>query len=106
MLTKILICRCYKEKFHEVKEEYVKKLIHFHCKCKEKHLLLVCLCDEQPYGSNLPEHAEKECKCASAPAKDFCDFCRWVSDLLNFKVYKICVKCIPKSLKDNTITTY
>ena len=92
-------------KFHGEREEYVKKLSHFPCKCKEKHLLLVCFCENHPYVFNMLDHMEKECKCSSVSSKDFCDFCGWVSWLLNFKTYEVCVKRIPQSLKDVIINT-
>ena len=94
------------KKFHDEKEEYVKKIIHFHCKCKEKHLLLVCLCDKRPYSSDLQYHMEKECNCAFISGKGFCNFCRWVSYLLNFEAYKVCAKRMPKCLKDNVTNTH
>ena len=32
MLAKVLMCTCYVGKFHAEYNEYVKKLVHFHCK--------------------------------------------------------------------------
>lgn len=74
MFAKILMCECHMKKFHQEREEYVKKLIHFHCNCKEKHFLLVCFCDKHPYSSELQDHMEKECKCASVSSKDIVIF--------------------------------
>ena len=106
MFAKFLMCKCYMKKYHVEKQEYVEKFIHFHCKCKEKHLLLVCFCDNHPYSSDMEDHIEKECTCSSVLPKDFCDFWGWISYLLNFKVYNVCVKRVPESLKDNIINTY
>lgn len=33
-------------------QKYVRKIIHFHGKCKEKHLLYFVTCDKHPYVGN------------------------------------------------------
>ena len=60
MLAKILMCSCCVEKFHSEGNEYMKKLTHFHCKCKEKHLLYVLLYNKHPYGSGFIPQMEKK----------------------------------------------
>ena len=99
------MCSCYVEKFHSEGNEYVKKLTHFHCKCKEKHLLYVLFCDKHPYGSALIPQMEKKYTCATASALDVCDFCVQVKYLLNFKSYKVCLKRISVSIQDELQTT-
>ena len=47
MLAKILMCRCYFDKFNSEGNEYVKKLTHFHCNCAEEHLLYVLFYKER-----------------------------------------------------------
>ena len=74
MLAKILMCRCYIEKFHSEGNEYVKKLTHFHCKCEEEHLLFILLWEKHPHGSLPTSEMEKECMYATASASDGCDF--------------------------------
>lgn len=106
MFIKILIFKCYIKTCHEEREEYVTKLSHFHCKCKEKHLLLICFYENHPYSSDMLDLVEKECKCSSVSSIDYCDFCGWVSWLLNLKTYKVCLKRIPQSLKDGIINTH
>ena len=95
------MCSCWVEKFHSEGNEYVKKLTHFHCKCKQKHLLYVLLCNKHPYGAGfIPQMEKKKCTCATAFALDICDFCVQVKYLLNFKSYKILLKRIPVSIQD------
>ena len=106
IFAKILMWKCYMKIFHEEKQVCKKNFIHFQFKHKEKDLLLVCFYKNHPYGSDLQDYMEKECNCASIPSKDFCDFCEWVSYPLIFHVYKVCIKRIPKSLKDNVINTH
>ena len=45
MLFKVLMCRCFDEKFHFEANKYVKKLVHFHCHCKDyplKQKQIIC----------------------------------------------------------------
>ena len=74
MLAKILMYRCYVEKFQSEGNEYVKKLSHFHCKCKEEHLLYVLLRKKHPHGYLPTPEIEKECTYATASANDFAIF--------------------------------
>lgn len=99
------MCKCNMKKFHENEGHYRKKLIQFHCRGKEKHLLLVCFWKKHPYSSSLQDHMEKECRCSSVDADKYCDFCSWISYLLNFKTYKVCTEHIPKILSKDIITT-
>ena len=103
MLAKILMCSCYVQKFHSDRNDYVKKLTHFHCKCEKEHLLFILFCGKHPHGS-LPT-SEKECTCATTSTNNVCDFCVQIKYLLNFKCYKFYLKRIPVSILDELITT-
>ena len=50
MLFKILIYKCYVEKFQSEGNEYVKKLINFKCKCNDEHVLCILFCENHRYG--------------------------------------------------------
>ena len=66
MLAKILMCKCYLNKFQSEGNEHVKKLTHFHCKCKDKHLLYILFCEKHPHGGDLiPQMIGKRCTCAN-----------------------------------------
>ena len=59
-----------------------------------------------PYvASKIPE-MDTECKCPSIDALKICNFCRQVRYLLNFRVFKFCLKRIPESFQDHIVTTY
>ena len=78
----------------------MKKITHFHCKCKDvEHLVYVLFCDIHPYGCN-PLLEDKKCTCASISPTDVCNFCIHVKYLLNFKSCKLCVEKIPESILD------
>ena len=53
MVAKILMCGCYKEKCDSEGNDDIKKVVYFHCKCKDKHRMYVSLCKDHPYGSNF-----------------------------------------------------
>ena len=48
MLVKVVMCPCYPEKFHEEKNDYIKKLFHFKCKCQDKHTIFILTCKKHP----------------------------------------------------------
>ena len=101
-LSKILMCECYVDQFQSEGNEYVKKLTHFHCKCKDEHLLYILFCENYPYG-HTPVLEDKKCTCATICATDVCNFCIHVKYLLNFKCYKYCVEKIPENILDELI---
>ena len=105
MLAKILMYRCYVEKFQSEGNKYVKKLSHFHCKCKEEHLLYVLLRKKHPHGYLPTPEIVKECTYATASANDICNFCIQIKYLLNLKCDKICLEIIPVRIQDELITT-
>ena len=98
------MCISYLDKFNSEGNEYVKRLIHFHCKCADDHLLYVLFCKEHPYGSPSVPGMQNECKCATTFANDICDFCIQVKYLLNFKCYKLCLERISVSILDELVT--
>lgn len=92
MISKILMCRCYKEEFKTEGHTYNKKLIHFHCKCKEKHFYYILLRKNHPFGADFGGSAtdERKCNYKSGLFHEVCGFC--FSNLLTFKCSKICVE--------------
>ena len=103
MISKTLMCRCYKEKFQAKGYEYKKKIIHFHCKCKDRHSYYVLFCNEHPYGADFGDSVaqdEKKCDCKSGLSHKVCGFCFSVKYLLNFKSFKICVEELPDTFAE------
>ena len=83
-----------------------KKYLHFHCNCKEKHVLYVLFCDWYPYGSDSnQEMTSPQCTCAVLIHDEICGYCILVRYILNFRCLKLCVKKIPKILADCVQTT-
>ena len=105
MLAKIITCECYYEKFHSEGHNYVKKLIYFHCMCREKHLLHVLTCEKHPYiGKPIPQMTGKKCTSPTNCSHEIFKFCCSVRYLLNFRCFKLCVKRIPSRF-ENEIQT-
>lgn len=89
MHAKILMCPCFMRKFHQEDNEYVKKIIHFHCRCKDKHLYFVLFCKDHPFGAHFSSTMEeKKCMCATGLSHKLRQFCLNVRYLLNFKCFK------------------
>ena len=65
-VKKVLMRKCLVEKFHEESNAYIKKIIHFHCKCKEKHEHLVLLCEIPLFSWNKFIHERERGKVCSA----------------------------------------
>ena len=57
------MCPCYAETFHEEENEYKKKLCHFLCKCKDKHLIFILACEKRPYVADKISNTEPRCTC-------------------------------------------
>lgn len=76
MLAKILMCSCYAEQFHEEENEYVKKFCHFHCKCKDEHIVYILSYEKYSYVAPKVPNMEPKCKCPVLDAHDICNFCR------------------------------
>ena len=105
ILVKVSMCNCHAEKIHSEDNEYVKKLTHLHCKCREKHLLYILFCHRNPHGAIPILELQRKYTCATEFALDVRDFCIRVKYLLNFKCYKFCLKKIPVSIQDKLQTT-
>ena len=98
MILKILMCRCYKEEFQAKGHKYKKKIIHFHCKYKDRHSYYVLFCNEHPYGADFGDSVaqdEKKCDCKSGLSHEVYGFPFSVRYLLNFKSFNICVEELP-----------
>ena len=94
-------------KFLDNGYEYKKKIIHFHCKCDDKHCYYVLLCKEHPYGAAFglfSPRGEKSCQCKKCLDRQICTFCSSVRYLLNFKSFKICVDKLAGFFVENIIT--
>ena len=37
MLANILMCSCNVDEFHREENEYIKKICHFYCHCRDEH---------------------------------------------------------------------
>ena len=100
MIAKILMCECVKKNFQSESCKYIKKIIHYHCKCKEKHLYFTIFCKEHPFRANFSSNQEeRKCTCTVKLSQEVCQFCCNIRYLLNFKYFKICVEQIPENLQ-------
>ena len=105
MLTKILVCQCYKEKCDSEENDYIKKAIHFHCRYKDKHQMYVLFGKDHPYGGNFSyQMVNRKCLCANGLSHEICQFCFNVRYLLNFKCFKVCMENIPLSFENELVT--
>lgn len=105
MLVKVLMCNCYTQQFHDEGNEYVKKLCRFSCYCEDDHLVYILSCKEHPSVSPTVSSMDSHCRCPNIGSQEICDFCRQVRYLLNFKVYKFCLKKIPVNFQDHMVLT-
>ena len=92
MILKVLMCLCYKKEFQTAGNTYIKKLIHFHCKYKEKHLIYVLFCKDHTFGVTFEASHE------------VCSFCLTVRYLLNFKCFKIFMENVPDIFLDKVVS--
>ena len=118
MISKIFICRCYKEEFEASGNTYMEKHIPFHCKCKEKqHFYYGLFWEKHPFGADFDgwtrkkianfggrETEKKSCSCKAGFSHEVCDFCITVRYLLNFKCFKICVEEVPDYFIERAIS--
>ena len=98
MLAKILMCPCHVQYFHEEGKEYVKKLCHFYCKCKDDHEYFVYACRSHPYIHKRLDGMQLNCTRKHGDPYDICNFYVQLKHLLNFRAYKICAKSIPANI--------
>ena len=105
MVAKILMCGCYMEKFDSEENDYIKKVVHFCCKCKDKHRIYAFFCKDHPYGSNVNyQMIERKCLRANGHSHEVYQFCFNVRHLLNFKCFKICIEFTPLSFENELVT--
>ena len=76
----------YADKFHSKGNEYEKKLVHFHCKCKEKNILYVLFCYKHPYRSPPIPQTEKKLHVSLLLHQPFVFFFDEVKYLLNLEL--------------------
>ena len=106
MFAKILMCSCYVEKFYEEGHEYVKKRCHFHCKCKDDHIIYILTWEKHPYVAARIPNMESKCRWTVLDAHDFCNFCQEVRYLFNFRAFKFCLKPVPQNFQDYFVTPF
>ena len=106
MILKVLMCLCYKKEFQAAGNTYIKKLIHFHCKYKEKHLIYVLFCKDHPFGVTYEASIDEKvsCKCKSGLSHEVCSFCLTVRYLLSFKCFKIFIENVPDIFLDKVVS--
>ena len=75
MIENILLCICYKEKFQAGAHEYIRKKIHFHCKCQEKHIHYVLFYKDHPFGAKIASQEIEKCLCRDGLPHEICGFC-------------------------------
>ena len=103
MLANILMSSCYTEYFHNEENECVKKLSHFYCHCKEEHVYFVHTCKYHPFVAKKVNGMKNKCFCAGLGHYEICDFCVQIKYLLNFRVYKFCLRAIPKNIQQHLV---
>ena len=92
MLVKVLMCCCFVQGFHEEGNEYLKKLCHFYCECKEKHEYFVYTRKSHPFINKRMDEMQHKCTCKILGSYETCNFCVQVKYLINFGAYKINTK--------------
>ena len=83
-----------------------KKLCHFHCKCKNKHLIFILAWEKHLYVTDKIPNMEPRCTCPILDPDEICNFFVQVRDLLNFRAFKICLKGIPASIQNHIVTLF
>ena len=99
------MCVCNKINYKSEDNPYVKRIIHFTCKCDKVHELFVYFCDLRPFGNKIPTIADytgtirDKCYCSKLIASEICQLCTQVGYVLNFTCHKICVED-PKTIRE------
>ena len=104
MLGKILMCSCNVYKFHQEESEYIKKLCHFYCHCRDGHQTFVYTCKVHPFIAARAQGMESRCSCAKKGPTWVCHFFIQVKYLINFRAYKICLKKIPENIQRHLVS--
>ena len=101
MLTKVLICWCFVERFCAECNNFTKNLLHFYCKCRWKHTEFVLLCERHPFGEGLI--CDGKCSCWSRSSRAACTHCGYVCYMLNLRTFKMCMENVPQNVKDKML---
>ena len=106
MLAKVLMCSCFVQGFHEEDNEYVEKICHFYCHCKEEHQYFVYTCKGHPLIKKRIDGMQHKCTCKILGSYEMCNLCVQVKYLINFRAYKICMRAILKNMQPHLVTRY
>lgn len=110
------MCPCYKQEFQAAGHTYIKKLIHFHCKFKEKHFHYVLFCENHPFGFDFSSSVRNEiknfgglvgdekCTCKNGFSHEVCNFCFPARYLSKFKCFKIRVEEVPDEFIERVVS--
>ena len=100
------MCPCYKKEFQSDGNMYIKKLIHCHCKYKEKHLIYVLFCKDHTFGVTFEASIDEKvrCDCKNDLSHEVYSFCLTVRYLLNFKCFKIFMENVPDIFLDKVVS--
>ena len=111
MISKILMCHCYKEEFLTGDNKSIKSKIHFYCKCWKEHSHYVLFCKEHSFRTDFAARSDyqnremkEKCDCKSGLFHEVCGFCFSVRYLLNFKYFKICAEELPDTFIKKIVT--
>lgn len=99
------MCSCNVQGFHEEGNEYIKKLCHFYCHCKEEHSVeetFVLTCRHSLIHRRM-EGMQDKCTCKNLCLYEICNFCVQVKYLINFGACKICIRNIPKNIPPKVV---
>ena len=97
------MCPCYVGYFHEEGNEYVKKLCHFYCKCKDDHQYFVHTCKSHLCIYKRLDGMQLNCTCKDLGPYEIFNFWVQLKYLINFRVYKICMKNIPANISQHLV---
>ena len=92
MIAKILMCSSYKEEFHARAYQYIRKKIHFRCKCQDRHIHYALFYKDHSFGAKMVGLETEKCLCKYSLSHEVCSFCLSVRYLLNSKCFKICIE--------------
>ena len=84
MRVTILMCPCFAGGFHSCKSHYVKKFIHFYCKCRDEQKYFVCTSKGRPVLFSRLEGMKNKCERKNLGLFEMCEFCNQMRYLLNF----------------------
>ena len=96
------MCQCFVEKCCAEGNNFTRKLLHFHCKCREKSTLnLFCFVKKYPFGEGLIR--DGKCSCSSRSSRAACTCYGYVCSMLNLRTCKVCMENVPQNIKDKML---